>query len=105
MRRTARRAKKKTDWLGIYATLMVRSGRRCERPFCRSRQHLEVHHVVKRSQGGPDHEDNLTVLCRACHVQTDAPYPAGRLVITPQGGGRFLYATEFKSPKPFRAHA
>ena len=51
---------------------------------------LEVHHVVKRAQGGSDFDlDRLVALCPACHAQTDAPYLRGRLVITPLGAGRF----------------
>jgi len=44
---------------------------------------LDVHHVVKRSQGGSDFDlDQLVALCRWCHDQTDAPYQRGRLVVT-----------------------
>jgi hypothetical protein len=51
---------------------------------------LEVHHVVKRAQGGSDFDlDRLVALCPPCHAQTDAPYVRGRLVITPLGAGRF----------------
>jgi hypothetical protein len=47
-------------------------------------------HVVKRAQGGSDFDlDRLVALCPPCHVQTDAPYARGRLVVTPLGGGRF----------------
>ena len=50
---------------------------------------LEVHHVVKRAQGGSDFDlDRLVALCPPCHAQTDAPYVRGRLVITPHGDGR-----------------
>ena len=50
---------------------------------------LEVHHVVKRAQGGSDFDlDRLVALCPPCHAQTDAPYARGRLVLTPRGGGR-----------------
>jgi HNH endonuclease len=50
----------------------------------------EVHHVVKRAQGGPDFDlDRLVALCPPCHAQTDAPYGRGRLVITPLADGRF----------------
>lgn len=30
---------------------------------------LHVHHVVYRSQGGKDTEDNLVTLCQNCHVR------------------------------------
>ena len=51
---------------------------------------LEVHHVVKRAQGGSDFDlDRLVTLCPPCHAQTDAPYARGRLVVTPRGAGRF----------------
>jgi hypothetical protein len=51
---------------------------------------LEVHHVVKRAQGGSDFDlDRLVALCPCCHAQTDAPYARGRLVIIPLGAGRF----------------
>jgi winged helix-turn-helix DNA-binding protein/HNH endonuclease len=51
---------------------------------------LEVHHVIKRAQGGSDFDrDRLLALCPPCHAQTDAPYARGRLLITPLGDGRF----------------
>jgi len=53
------------------------------------RTRLEVHHVVKRAQGGSDFR--LVALCPACHAQTDAPYGRGRLVITPLGQGQFTF--------------
>ncbi len=54
------------------------------------RSRLEVHHVVKRAQGGSDFDlDKLVALCPPCHAQTDAPYARDRLVVTPLGNGRF----------------
>lgn len=32
---------------------------------CKGR--LDCHHVWRKGQGGPDHEDNLVLLCRAHH--------------------------------------
>jgi len=53
---------------------------------------LEVHHVVKRAQGGSDFDlGRLVALCSGCHAQTDAPYARGRLVITARGQGRFTF--------------
>ena len=43
---------------------------------------LEVHHLVKRAQGGSDFElDRLVALCPPCHVRTDASDTRGRLII------------------------
>lgn len=51
----------------------------------------DVHHVIKRSQGGLDDPDtNLIALCRGHHDQTDSPYYKGRLAITPSGGGTYV---------------
>jgi hypothetical protein len=56
------------------------------------RRRLEVHHVIKRSQGGSDFDLNaLVALCRRCHEQTDAPYARGKLVVTPVGLGQFTF--------------
>ena len=44
-----------------------RDGWRCMAPGCTSRQNLEVHHVVYRSQGGNDRPENLVCLCRFHH--------------------------------------
>jgi hypothetical protein len=53
---------------------------------------LEVHHVVKRAQGGSDFDlDRLVALCPPCHAQTDAPYPRGRLVVMPSSRKRFIF--------------
>jgi 5-methylcytosine-specific restriction endonuclease McrA len=75
-------------WREIRAQVLARAQWRCQ--ACRVRTRLEVHHVVKRAQGGSDFDlDRLVALCPACHARTDAPYARGRLVITPLGGGRF----------------
>jgi HNH endonuclease len=58
---------------------------------CGVRRRLDVHHVVKRSQGGSDFDlDLLVALCRWCHDQTDAPYKRGRLVVTALGAGQLM---------------
>src|SRR5207245_10153779 len=47
----------------------ARAGWRCQ--ACGRGGRLDVHHVVKRSQGGSDWDlEALVALCRRCHAQT-----------------------------------
>ncbi len=78
-------------WHEIRAQVLARARWICQ--ACGVRRRLEVHHLIKRAQGGSDFDlDHLVALCRSCHAQTDAPYARGRLVITPSGGGRVVVA-------------
>jgi 5-methylcytosine-specific restriction endonuclease McrA len=78
-------------WREIRAQVLARAQWRCQ--ACRVRTRLEVHHVIKRAQGGSDFDlDRLVALCPPCHAQADAPYMRGRLVIAPLGHGRFTFA-------------
>ncbi|QNL44679.1 HNH endonuclease [Oscillibacter hominis] len=43
-----------------------RDGYRCA--LCDSTAGLQVHHVVRRSQGGTDYPHNLITLCWRCHA-------------------------------------
>lgn len=36
--------------------------------ICDDSRHLQIHHVVHRSQGGPNSEMNLITLCPKCHA-------------------------------------
>ena len=77
-------------WREIRAQVLARAQWRCQ--ACRVCTRLEVHHVVKRAQGGSDFDlDRLVALCPPCHAQTDAPYRRGRLAITPLGQGQFTF--------------
>ena len=85
---TGRPAATTVEWANIRETVLARSGWRCQ--ACYRRRRLEVHHIIKRAQGGSDFDlDWLVALCRTCHAQTDAPYAKGRLVVTAIGDGRF----------------
>jgi len=44
-----------------------RDGNKCCVPACRASQHLEIHHVVPRAEGGTHKPDNLTLLCDGHH--------------------------------------
>jgi 5-methylcytosine-specific restriction endonuclease McrA len=77
-------------WREIRAQVLAGAQWVCQ--ACRVRTRLQVHHVVKRAQGGSDFDlDRLVALCPPCHAQTDAPYLRGRLVITPLGQGQFTF--------------
>ena len=78
------------EWAAIREQVLARAGWRCQ--ACGVRRRLDVHHVVKRSQGGSDFDlDRLVALCRWCHDQTDAPYERGRLIVTALGAGQFTF--------------
>lgn len=47
--------------------IRTRDGNRCR--WCGTTRFLQVHHIVYRSQGGPDHESNLITLCDEHHRQ------------------------------------
>src|SRR5262249_10230385 len=39
---------------------------------------LQVHHIIERSNGGTDHEDNLIVICLPCHTDVHSRVPFAR---------------------------
>ena len=49
----------------VKAYVKARDGFRCR--SCGSRDHLEVHHIRQRKDGGSDRPDNLVTLCHECH--------------------------------------
>jgi hypothetical protein len=49
--------------------IFVRDGWRCRVPGCSSRRNLQVHHVIYRSHGGGNEDDNLALLCATHHQQ------------------------------------
>jgi RuvA, C-terminal domain/HNH endonuclease len=44
-----------------------RDGGRCRVPGCRSARGLELHHIVRRADGGSHDALNVVILCSACH--------------------------------------
>jgi hypothetical protein len=55
----------------------ARDGGRCRVPGCRSSRGLEIHHLVRRADGGGHDPSNLCLVCSACHQA----HHAGRLTI------------------------
>ena len=50
----------------VKAYVRARDGFRCR--SCGARDHLEVHHIRQRKDGGSDSPDNLITLCHGCHM-------------------------------------
>jgi hypothetical protein len=51
-----------------YARVFMRDRYRCANPTCRHRGN-QPHHVVFRSHGGSDDDENLLTLCLWCHLE------------------------------------
>ncbi|MGH7818289.1 MAG: HNH endonuclease, partial [Candidatus Binatia bacterium] len=49
--------------------IVRRDGYRCILPVCGARRNLQVHHLVFRSMGGTDDDENLGSLCSADHLR------------------------------------
>ena len=50
----------------VKAYVKARDGFRCR--SCGTKDHLEVHHIRQRKDGGSDSPDNLITLCHGCHM-------------------------------------
>lgn len=78
-------------WQEMSDRVKARHLNRCAVPWCRSSGPLDVQHVIKRSQGGPDSEGNpaggdpgnLLPLCRPCHDLADNAAASIKLYIAP----------------------
>ena len=59
-------------------SIMVKCGRRC--CVCRRFKptKLQVHHIVERSNGSADDEDNLMPICLPCHTDVHSKVPFAR---------------------------
>jgi hypothetical protein len=62
-----------------FGQVKERDGYRCSNPECgRLSLRNEGHHLVMRSEGGPDEEENGTTVCRVCHLRG---IHAGKIVV------------------------
>lgn len=97
VRQTHRPTLPPAEYQALVARIFARQRQRCA--FCGRARQLDPHHVLKRSRGGPDHEDNIVGLCRVCHDRTDWPFAKGRLLIVALGGGFFAHSLIFAKDK------
>lgn len=56
---------------------------------------LEVHHIIYRSSGGSDEEDNLITFCHTCHY--DLHHGKIKLKLSGKSKGQLKYATQMNS--------
>jgi 5-methylcytosine-specific restriction endonuclease McrA len=74
-RRTPRSAYETQEWRKVSRAVRKRDGYTCQACgalWQRGQRTLEAHHKIPIRLGGTDDMDNLTALCRRCHVQADA---------------------------------
>lgn len=72
--------------------VLARDGHRCTVPGCRNALFIDLHHLQKARDGGPNNPENLITLCSAHHRQHHAGYlgiegtPSTGLVFTTRHG-------------------
>jgi len=69
--------------------IQVAQGGTCANPGC-DRTHLEIHHLIPWSQGGPTDQANLAGYCTRCHHLIHA----GLLIVTVEPDGRRTHQTK-----------
>ncbi|HEY0250043.1 MAG TPA: HNH endonuclease, partial [Kofleriaceae bacterium] len=84
-------------------SVWVRDRGKCVMPGCRSKAHLDIHHLVPRSDGGGHGADNLGLLCAGHHrllhqggldvAQVTANVTRPRAVLKPKPSPRAEVAT------------
>ena len=52
---------------GYLRSIAERDGWKCARPGCSSRTALTAHHIIPRSRGGSDEDENKITACIVCH--------------------------------------
>ena len=61
------------SWALIRQQVLDRDKHRCRE--CGKAGRLEAHHVLELQDGGSNDLDNLSTLCRGCHIRTHARRP------------------------------
>ncbi|MBI4509954.1 MAG: HNH endonuclease [Deltaproteobacteria bacterium] len=52
----------------VKMAVLTEAGFRCGVPTCRTILAIDLHHMVRVSEGGPDEQTNLLALCPTCHA-------------------------------------
>ena len=62
---------KGAEWERLRQQVKDRDDHRCQR--CGGAGRLEIHHVIELVHGGTNDLDNLSALCRLCHIDKHRP--------------------------------
>ena len=62
---------KGAEWERLRQQVKDRDDHRCQ--YCGGAGRLEVHHVIELERGGTNDLDNLSALCRTCHIEKHRP--------------------------------
>jgi HNH endonuclease len=86
----------------VRRAVLTRDQRRCRVPGCTHTTFVDVHHIVPRSEGGPNEATNLVTLCGAHHRAVHR----GELIIEPNGeaGIRYRHADGTPYGQPATPH-
>jgi DNA-directed RNA polymerase specialized sigma24 family protein len=77
----------------IRARIFARDGYRCRR--CRKRARLTIDHIIPRTKGGTDDDENLRVFCLSCNAaKGDRDDPRFSLVLGAQAEAAIAAATQ-----------
>lgn len=57
------------SWTYIRRRILERDNNTCQ--HCGAVDRLEVHHIIKRADGGSNDDDNLVTLCVPCHRRVE----------------------------------
>ena len=55
------------EYKALCRSVLERDGWQCRNPHCKWRNNLHIHHIIFRSEQGPDESWNLVAICNACH--------------------------------------
>ena len=64
--------------------LILERGCKCEKCGFDNKEALELHHKIRKSDGGSDEKDNLIILCANCHLISHRTWKRSEEVVTQQ---------------------
>jgi hypothetical protein len=107
MRRTSEKVKRAaTDYQAVYKVVDARSEGRCEfsqipewGPVLRCTRPARDHHHLFKPRRSHHDPEKIVHLCRFHHDRVSWPFKRGRLVVMPEGKGRFSFSILFAADK------